>query len=34
VRWYVDGRLRIDGRLVRLADPEPGETRLLWGAAR
>ncbi|HQY28531.1 MAG TPA: phosphoribosylglycinamide formyltransferase [Burkholderiaceae bacterium] len=34
VRWFVDGRLRIDGRLVRLADPEPGETRLLWGAAR
>ncbi|HLS54677.1 MAG TPA: phosphoribosylglycinamide formyltransferase [Zeimonas sp.] len=34
VRWFVDGRLRIDGALVRLADPGRGETRLLWGAAR
>jgi len=34
VRWFVEGRLRIDGTLVRLAEPGPGETRLLWGAAR
>ena len=34
LRWFVEGRLQIDGALVRLADPRPGETRLLWSDAR
>ncbi len=34
LRWFVEGRLRIDGALVRLADLRPGETRLLWSDAR
>jgi phosphoribosylglycinamide formyltransferase-1 len=34
VRWFVEDRLRLDGNRVRLADPRPGESRLLWSSAR
>lgn len=34
VRWFVEDRLRLDGTRVRLADPRPGESRLLWSSAR
>lgn len=34
VRWFVEDRLRLDGTRVRLADPRPGESRLLWTDAR
>ena len=34
VRWFVEDRLRLDGVRVRLADPRPGESRLLWTDAR
>ena len=31
VRWFVEGRLSIDGERVLLQEPRPGETRCLWG---
>lgn len=31
VRWFVEGRLRLDGERVLLRDAGPGETRCLWG---
>jgi phosphoribosylglycinamide formyltransferase-1 len=34
VRWFVEGRLRIDGMRVVLADARPGETRWLWNDAQ
>jgi phosphoribosylglycinamide formyltransferase-1 len=34
VRWFVEDRLRLDGTRVRLAEPRPGESRLLWSDAR
>lgn len=34
VRWFVEDRLRLDGMRVRLADPRPGDSRLLWADAR
>ncbi|MFO1300837.1 MAG: phosphoribosylglycinamide formyltransferase [Burkholderiaceae bacterium] len=34
VRWFVEDRLRLDGTRVRLADPRPGESRLLCSDAR
>jgi phosphoribosylglycinamide formyltransferase-1 len=34
VRWFVEDRLRLDGTRVRLADPRPGESRLLWSDDR
>lgn len=34
VRWFVEGRLRIEEGRVRLLDQRPGETRLLCGDGR
>ncbi|MCZ7559157.1 MAG: phosphoribosylglycinamide formyltransferase [Burkholderiaceae bacterium] len=34
VRWFVEGRLRIEDGRVRLLDPRPGEARLLHGDGR
>lgn len=34
LRWFVEGRLRIESGRVRLVDPRPGETRLLYGSGR
>jgi phosphoribosylglycinamide formyltransferase-1 len=31
VRWFIDGRLRINGAAVSLADRRPGESRLIPG---
>ena len=31
VRWFVDGRLSVEGERVVLREPRPGETRCLWG---
>jgi len=33
VRWFVEGRLSIEGQRVRLLDPRAGESRLLWEVA-
>jgi phosphoribosylglycinamide formyltransferase-1 len=33
VRWFVEGRLSLEGRRVRLLDPRAGESRLLWELA-
>jgi len=33
VRWFVEGRLSLEGRRVRLLDPRAGESRLLWEGA-
>ncbi len=34
VRWFVEGRLAIEGRRVRLLDPLPGESQLQWSGAQ
>ncbi|MCO5107530.1 MAG: phosphoribosylglycinamide formyltransferase [Burkholderiaceae bacterium] len=34
LHWFVEDRLRLEGGRVRLLDPRPGETRLLWHEAR
>lgn len=34
LRWHLDGRLRLQGTRVALADPRPGEARWLWNDAR
>ncbi|MBN9463048.1 MAG: phosphoribosylglycinamide formyltransferase [Burkholderiales bacterium] len=34
LRWHLDGRLRLQGTRVTLADPRPGEARWLWNDAR
>lgn len=34
LRWHLDGRLRLQGARVTLADPRPGEARWLWNDAR
>ncbi len=31
LRWFVDGRLSIEGERVVLLEPRPDETRCLWG---
>lgn len=31
VRWFVEERLALEGERVLLLDPQPGETRCLWG---
>lgn len=31
LRWFVDGRLSIEGERVELLEPRPDETRCLWG---
>lgn len=31
VRWFVDGRLSVEGERVVLLEPGPDETRCLWG---
>lgn len=31
VRWFVEGRLLLDGERVVLREPRAGETRCLWG---
>lgn len=33
VRWFVEARLSLEGRRVRLLDPRAGESRLLWEGA-